>query len=264
MSGEGIAQIVLYLVVLVALSYPLGKWMAYVYSDRFRAPRWVAAPERGFYRLMGTDPTQEQDWKGYAKVAIVFMVVFSVLLYLLLRLQEHLPLNPDSLPARVAAHRDEHDRQLHHEHELAVLRRRVHHVVPVADGGARRAELRLGGHRHGRPRRRDPRLLAPLDHHARQLLGRPLPVDRLHPAAARRRPRGDPDVAGRAADLQRRRRRAHARGRDADDRARPGRVADRDQAARDERRRLLQLELRRPVREPERTSRTSSRCCRSC
>ena len=37
----------------------------------------------------------------------------------------------------------------------------------------------------------------------------------------------------------------------ADDRARPGRDADRDQAARDERRRLLQLELGRPVREPD-------------
>ena len=99
MTGNGIGQIVLYIVVLVALSYPLGRWMAYVYSDRFRAPRWVTAPERGFYRLMGTEPTKEQDWKGYAKVALVFMFVFSVLLYVLLRLQEHLPLNPDNLPA---------------------------------------------------------------------------------------------------------------------------------------------------------------------
>ena len=146
MSGQGIFQIVLYLVVLVALSYPLGNGWRYVYSDRFRAPRWITAPERGFYRLMGTDPTQEQDWKSYAKVALVFMRrLRRRCSTLLLRLQEHLPLNPDDLPARVAAHRDEHDRQLRHEHELAVLRRRVHDVVPVADGGARRAELRLGG-----------------------------------------------------------------------------------------------------------------------
>jgi K+-transporting ATPase ATPase A chain len=97
-SGNGIAQIVVYLVVLVALSYPLGTWMAYVYSERFRVPRWIGAPERGFYRLMGTDPSREQDWKGYARVALVFMVVFSALLYLLLRLQAHLPLNPEGLP----------------------------------------------------------------------------------------------------------------------------------------------------------------------
>ena len=66
-------------------------------------------------------------------------------------------------------------------------------------------------------------------------------------------PRGDPRLAGR----RRRRSTAHAtattlEGATADDRARPGRVADRDQAARHERRRLLQLELGRPVREPER------------
>src|SRR5262249_48900672 len=73
--------------------------MAYVYSDRFRAPRWVSAPERGFYRLMRTDPSQKQDWKGYARVALVFMFVFAVLLYLLLRLQNHLPLNPDDMTA---------------------------------------------------------------------------------------------------------------------------------------------------------------------
>ena len=48
---------------------------------------------------------------------------------------------------------------------------------------------------------------------------------------------------GVAADLRRRGDRDDARGRGADDRARPGRLADRDQAARDERRRLLQLEL---------------------
>ena len=57
---------------------------------------------------------------------------------------------------------------------------------------------------------------------------------------------------GVVADVRRRRDGDDARGRAADDRTRPGRVADRDQAARHERRRLLQLELGRPVREPER------------
>jgi K+-transporting ATPase ATPase A chain len=99
MNGQGIAQIVFYLVVLVALSYPLGLYMAHVYSDRFRAPRLLAAPERAFYRLVGTDPAREQDWKAYAKTSLVFMFVFAIFLYLLLRLQEHLPLNPDGMKA---------------------------------------------------------------------------------------------------------------------------------------------------------------------
>src|SRR5262245_7693245 len=99
MNGQGISQIVFYLLVLVALSYPLGLYMARVYSERFRAPRWLAAPERAFYRLVVTDPAREQDWKAYAKTSLVFMFVFAVFLYLLLRLQEHLPLNPDGMKA---------------------------------------------------------------------------------------------------------------------------------------------------------------------
>ena len=103
MSGEGLAQILAYVVALLALGYPLGIYMAWVYSERFRAPRPVAALERGFYRLVGTRADREQDWRGYAKSALLLMGVFSVLLYLLLRLQGRLPLNPDHLGA-VAPH----------------------------------------------------------------------------------------------------------------------------------------------------------------
>ena len=48
---------------------------------------------------------------------------------------------------------------------------------------------------------------------------------------------------------------------DADDRDGAGRLAGGDQAARHQRRRLLQRQLGAPVREPDRRSRTSSRCC---
>jgi len=96
-TANGITQIVLYLVILTALAYPLGAYMTRVYTGTLRIPRWLAAPERGFYRLVGTRAEQEQGWKPYAVTALVFMAVFSVLLYALLRLQGHLPLNPDGL-----------------------------------------------------------------------------------------------------------------------------------------------------------------------
>ena len=99
MSGQGLAQILVYFVVLVVLAYPLGRYMAWVYSERFRAPRPLVAVERSFYRLVGTRADREQDWKGYAKSALLLMAVFSGLLYVLLRLQGHLPLNPDHLGA---------------------------------------------------------------------------------------------------------------------------------------------------------------------
>jgi K+-transporting ATPase ATPase A chain len=96
-TANGITQIVLYLLILTALAYPLGAYMTRVYTGTLRIPRWLAAPERGFYRLVGTRAEQEQGWKPYAVTALVFMFVFAVLLYLLLRLQGHLPLNPDGL-----------------------------------------------------------------------------------------------------------------------------------------------------------------------
>jgi K+-transporting ATPase ATPase A chain len=98
-TGIGVTQLVLYAVLLTVLAYPLGAYMARVYAGGLRVPRWLAAPERGFYRLMGTRADAEQTWKAYAVTALIFMGVFSVLLYLLLRLQDHLPLNPDGLGA---------------------------------------------------------------------------------------------------------------------------------------------------------------------
>jgi potassium-transporting ATPase potassium-binding subunit len=107
MSGQGIAQILVYAVVLIALAYPLGLWMARVYNDdafgtRGRL-RFLGAIERGFLRLLRVDTTHEQDWKSYAKTVLIFSAVFSVPLFALMRLQGHLPLNPDHL-AGVSSH----------------------------------------------------------------------------------------------------------------------------------------------------------------
>ena len=86
---------------------------------------------------------------------------------------------------------------------------------------------------------------------ARQFLGRSrarhaLPV---HPALDRDRARAR--AAGRDPELQRLRHRDDARGREAGDRDGSGREPGGDQAARHERRRLLQRELRAPVRESD-------------
>jgi K+-transporting ATPase ATPase A chain len=97
-TGQGISQILFYVVVLIALGYPLGKYMAWVYTAG-RLP--LAGAERAFLRLMGAGG--EQDWKSYAKAVLVFSAVCSAFLYALLRLQGHLFLNPDGLPG-VPAH----------------------------------------------------------------------------------------------------------------------------------------------------------------
>jgi K+-transporting ATPase ATPase A chain len=106
MTGQGIGQILVYAVVLVVVAYPLGLFMARVYGDRFVLRSgfgWLRAIERGFYRLVRTDPTREQDWKAYAKTVLVFSIVVSAVLYGIQRLQGHLFLNPDHLQG-VAPH----------------------------------------------------------------------------------------------------------------------------------------------------------------
>ena len=98
MTGQGIAQILVYAIVLTALGYPLGLYMARVYAPAFRV-RWLSAVEGGFYRLLRTEQNREQDWKSYSKSVLVFSILFFGLLYALQRLQAHLFLNPDNLPA---------------------------------------------------------------------------------------------------------------------------------------------------------------------
>src|SRR5579872_769582 len=92
--GQGIAQIVVYAIVLTALAYPLGIYMARVFESKR-----VRVVERSFYKLLRTSPSHQQDWKGYAKSVLIFSVVASALLYAIQRLQGHLFLNPDHLKA---------------------------------------------------------------------------------------------------------------------------------------------------------------------
>ncbi len=99
MTGQGISQIVFYAVALVALGYPLGLWMARVYTTPRAAGRFFASLERGFCRVVRTDPTREQDWKSYGTTVLVFSVLFWFVLYGIQRLQAHLFLNPDHMKA---------------------------------------------------------------------------------------------------------------------------------------------------------------------
>src|SRR6266545_4932208 len=95
MTGQGWLQILIYVVVLTALTPLLGGYMARVYMGRRVALGRVLGPvERGFYRAVRTDPDREQDWKQYATTVLVFSALFWLALYAILRLQGVLPFNP--------------------------------------------------------------------------------------------------------------------------------------------------------------------------
>ncbi|HTS72750.1 MAG TPA: potassium-transporting ATPase subunit KdpA [Gaiellaceae bacterium] len=107
MSGQGIAQLLVYAFALVVLAYPLGLYMARVYTEGAFATRgafaWLGWIERGFYRIVRTQREREQDWKSYGITVLTFSVIFWGLLYLIQRAQGHLFLNPDHMKG-VPAH----------------------------------------------------------------------------------------------------------------------------------------------------------------
>ena len=77
------------LVLLLAAAYrPLGDYMAWALTS----PRHLRV-ERWCYRLCRIDPQAEQTWRGYATSLLAFSVASVLLLYLMLRLQGHLPLS---------------------------------------------------------------------------------------------------------------------------------------------------------------------------
>jgi K+-transporting ATPase, KdpA len=93
-------QFPFYIVVLLILIKPLGLYMARVYQGErsFLSP--VILPvEKFIFKLAGVKPDDEMTWKIYALSVLLFNLVGFFFLYLLLRFQHVLPLNPQALGA---------------------------------------------------------------------------------------------------------------------------------------------------------------------
>jgi K+-transporting ATPase ATPase A chain len=84
------------MVIALAIAWRLlGAYMVSVYEQR---TRWLSFLERPIYRVIGVDPEAEQSWQRYGASVIIFSGVVLLIGYVLLRLQGHLPLNPQHLP----------------------------------------------------------------------------------------------------------------------------------------------------------------------
>ncbi len=94
MTANGIIQIVLFIVVVLALAQPVGLYMTAVFDGK--RTTWL---ERGFYRLSGVSREAEQDWLRYGVSMLLFSLAGAVTLYAIERLQDVLPLNPQHFPA---------------------------------------------------------------------------------------------------------------------------------------------------------------------
>jgi len=125
MTTTGWLEIVLFAGIVGLLTRPLGGYLQRVYSGEPTLLRPLLAPiENALYRLAGVKPDGEQDW-------LQIHHLFSDLPCP----RHYRPLRVVARPIRPAAQSDEsvgassgpgaeHGRQLHHQHQLAVLRRR--------------------------------------------------------------------------------------------------------------------------------------------
>jgi potassium-transporting ATPase potassium-binding subunit len=89
-----VTTIVVYLAVLTLLAPVVGGYMYRVYTAE-----GIGRIEGVIYRLIGVDPGAEQTWRRYAASVLWFSAIGTVLAYVLMRLQGHLPIDPVGLPA---------------------------------------------------------------------------------------------------------------------------------------------------------------------
>jgi K+-transporting ATPase ATPase A chain len=95
MTLIGWAQIALVLVLVTATAMPIGRFTAAVAAGRVRL---LSPVETGFYRAAGIDPSRGMGWRGYVLAMLALNAAGFLVLYVLLRLQGVLPLNPQGLP----------------------------------------------------------------------------------------------------------------------------------------------------------------------
>jgi K+-transporting ATPase ATPase A chain len=93
--AQGWLQVAVFVAIVIALTKPLGAYMAKVYTGRrvFLSPV-LGGAERLTYRLLRVDPAEEHDWKAYAKSVVLFSLFSWIVLYLILRTQGIQPFNP--------------------------------------------------------------------------------------------------------------------------------------------------------------------------
>ena len=122
MTVIGWTQILLYCAIIVAITPVLGGYMTRVFNGERNFLSPILRPvEAAIYWAGGVDEKREQDWLMYTVGMLLFHVGGFAILYALLRLQAALPFNPADQSA-VAPDR-QHGSQLHHQHQLAELRR---------------------------------------------------------------------------------------------------------------------------------------------
>src|SRR5260370_10263497 len=92
-----VLQMLMVLAILLLLVRPVGTYMAAVFTRKPTALDRVFDPiDNGIYRLGGVNPNENQRWPAYVKAMLITNFAMWVILFVILELQQYLPLNPDA------------------------------------------------------------------------------------------------------------------------------------------------------------------------
>jgi potassium-transporting ATPase potassium-binding subunit len=97
MSASAWGLMALYLVLLLVIARPLGRWMEAVLEGRL--PAWMQRAEAPLYRAAGIDPQHSMPWTQYAMSLLAFNALGALFVYGVQRLQPWLGFNPASMAA---------------------------------------------------------------------------------------------------------------------------------------------------------------------
>jgi K+-transporting ATPase ATPase A chain len=105
MTANGWIQIVIFLALILAVTKPMGVFMTRVFNRERTFMDPVLRPvERLIYRATGVDENHEMRWTEYAFAMLLFSAVSMLLLYLMQRVQGHLPFNPQKFAGVTPEH----------------------------------------------------------------------------------------------------------------------------------------------------------------
>ncbi len=91
-------EVILIFLLALCLAWPLGRYMTGIFVDRPHfSDRFFNPFERLVYRLMGVNAATGMTWQGYAGAFLWSNLVLGLLAFLILLLQQVLPLNPDGI-----------------------------------------------------------------------------------------------------------------------------------------------------------------------
>jgi len=101
MDTPGWIQLAIFLIALALITKPMGLYLVQVLDANGRTflDPLLRPLERGTYRVMGIKPAEEHNWKQYTLAMLLFSLFGCVFTYVILRLQNLLPLNPQKFGA---------------------------------------------------------------------------------------------------------------------------------------------------------------------